>query len=233
MVTRFLLGTTEAGFGPGALWYLSTWYTKKETAKRVMVFYFGILFGQACSKLIAFGILHMRGVADRPGWFWLFVLMGSHTCVNGIVFGFLLPDSSRKPYSAFLPQVSLFSKRQMHILKTRVLLDDPMKGQKKKRIGLVSFKKLVRTSPTWHSPASSLFDHLTNDSYQPQLTDWRMWLHFLITLCNSGPTRAFDTYAPTIVRNLGFAALTSNALACVGLFIQIPIAFAFSYISDR
>ena len=35
----------------------------------------------------------------------------------------------------------------MHILKTRVLLDDPMKGQKKKRIGLVSFKKLVRTLP--------------------------------------------------------------------------------------
>jgi MFS family permease len=148
MVTRFLLGTTEAGFGPGALWYLSTWYTKKETAKRVMVFYFGILFGQACSKLIAFGILHMRGVADRPGWFWLFVLMGSYTCVNGIVFGFLLPDFSRNPHSAFLPRVSLFSKRQMHILKTRVLLDDPMKGQKKKRIGLVSFKKLVRIFPT-------------------------------------------------------------------------------------
>jgi hypothetical protein len=78
-----------------------------------------------------------------------------------------------------------------------------------------------------------LFDHITNDKYHPQLIDWRMWLHFLITLCNSGPTRAFDTYAPTIVRSLGFAALTSNALACVGLFIQIPIAFGFSYVSDR
>jgi len=147
MVTRFLLGITEAGFGPGALWYLSTWYTRKETAKRVMIFYFGILFGQASSKMLAFGILHMRGVADRPGWFWLFVLMGSFTCVNALVFGFLLPDSSSNSSSAFLPGVQLFSKRSMHILKTRVLLDDPMKGQKKKRIGLVSFKKLVRTLP--------------------------------------------------------------------------------------
>jgi hypothetical protein len=42
-----------------------------------------------------------------------------------------------------------------------------------------------------------------------------MWTHFLITLCNSGPTRGFDTYAPTIVRSLGFAALESNALTCV------------------
>jgi MFS family permease len=144
MVTRFLLGITEAGFGPGGLWTLSTWYTRKETAKRVMVFYFGIQFGQASSKLIAYGILHMRGVADRAGWFWLFILMGSFTCVNGLVLGFLLPDSFNNPRSAFLPGLSLFSKRETHILKTRVLLDDPMKGQKKKRIGLASFKKLVR-----------------------------------------------------------------------------------------
>ena len=144
MVTRFLLGTAEAGFGPGGLWCISTWYTKKETAKRIMIFYFGILFGQACSKLIAFGILHMRGVADRPGWFWLFVLMGSFTCVAGTLLGFLLPDSSTKPHSTFLPGVSILSQREIHILKTRVLLDDPMKGQKKKRIGLASFKKLVR-----------------------------------------------------------------------------------------
>ena len=55
-----------------------------------------------------------------------------------------------------------------------------------------------------------------------------MWIHFLITLCNNGPQRAFDTYAPTIVRSFGFPALTSNALASVGLFIQIPVSFGFS-----
>jgi MFS family permease len=38
---RFLLGMTESGFIPGGLWTLSTWYTRAETAKRVMFFYFG------------------------------------------------------------------------------------------------------------------------------------------------------------------------------------------------
>lgn len=33
-VTRFLLGITESGFIPGGLWTLSTWYTRRETAKR-------------------------------------------------------------------------------------------------------------------------------------------------------------------------------------------------------
>jgi MFS family permease len=151
IVTRFLLGVTESGFIPGGLWTLSTWYTRKETAKRVMVFYFGNQFGQASAKLLAYGILHMRGVAGRPGWFWLFVLMGGFTCASGVVLGLFLPDSFKKPRSTFLPNVKIFTERELHILNARVLLDDPMKGQKKKRIGLAAFKKLVSR----HLPATS------------------------------------------------------------------------------
>jgi hypothetical protein len=143
IVTRFLLGVTESGFIPGGLWTLSTWYTRKETAKRVMVFYFGNQFGQASAKLLAFGILHMRGVAGRPGWFWLFVLMGGFTCASGVVLGLFLPDSFKKPRSTFLPNVEIFTGRELHILNTRVLMDDPMKGQKKKRIGRAACIKLV------------------------------------------------------------------------------------------
>ena len=36
IASRFLLGKTESGFIPGGLWTLSTWYTRRETAKRVM-----------------------------------------------------------------------------------------------------------------------------------------------------------------------------------------------------
>ncbi|KAM0712282.1 hypothetical protein Q7P37_011376 [Cladosporium fusiforme] len=207
IATRFLLGVTESGFIPGGLWTLSTWYTKKETAKRVMVFYFGNQFGQASAKLLAYGILHMRGVAGRAGWFWLFILMGSFTCFSGVILGCFLPDSFKNPRSTFLPNIKIFSDRELHILNTRVLLDDPMKGRKKKRIGLTAFKKLF--------------------------FGWRMWVHFLITLCNNGPQRAFDTYAPSIVSSFGFPPLTSNALASVGLFLQIPVSFGFSYVSDH
>ena len=143
IATRFLLGVTESGFIPGGLCTLSTWYTKKETAKRVMIFYFGNQFGQASAKLLAFGILHMRGVAGRSGWFWLFVLMGGFTCLSGFILGFFLPDSFKRPHSTFLPKVNIFTERELHILNSRVLLDDPMKGRKKKSIGLAAFKKLV------------------------------------------------------------------------------------------
>ena len=143
IATRFLLGMTESGFIPGGLWTLSTWYTKAETAKRVMIFYFGNQLGQASAKLLAYGILHMRGVGDKAGWFWLFVLMGGFTILSGFVFGFLLPDSFKNPHSTFLPKVKIFTEREIYILNTRVLRDEPAKGRKKKKIGLPAFKKAV------------------------------------------------------------------------------------------
>ncbi|KAL4938276.1 hypothetical protein BDV06DRAFT_226164 [Aspergillus oleicola] len=207
IATRFVLGITESGFIPGGLWTLSTWYTRTETAKRVMIFYFGNQIGQASAKLLAYGILHMRGVGGQAGWFWLFTLMGAFTVASGFIFGFFLLDSFRNPHSTFLPGVSWFTERELHILQTRVLVDDPMKGKKKRKIGLGAFKRAF--------------------------TNWRIWVHFLITLSNNGPQRAFDTYAPSIVTSFGFGNLVSNAMAAVGLFLQVPVSFAFSWVSDH
>ena len=160
IATRFLLGITESGFIPGGLWTLSTWYTRKETAKRVMIFYFGNQFGQASAKLLAYGILHMRNVGGQPGWFWLFAIMGAFTVFCGFILGFFLPDSFRNPRSTFLPRVTFFTDRELHILKNRVILDDPMKGKKKKSIGLGAFRQAVSCHQS-HSHVSCLLLLLT------------------------------------------------------------------------
>jgi hypothetical protein len=95
------------------------------------------------------GILHMRGVGGKSGWFWLFVLMGSFTILSGCVLGFFLPDSFKRPHSTFAPGWKIFSDREIYILNKRVTLDDPAKGRKKKRIGLPAFKKAVRRLASW------------------------------------------------------------------------------------
>ncbi|RGP71244.1 alternative sulfate transporter [Fusarium longipes] len=207
LATRFLLGVTESGYIPGGLWTLSTWYTRSETAKRVMIFFFGNQLGQASSKLIAYGVLHMRGVGGYPGWFWLFVIMGGFTMVSGVILGFLLPDSIDKPTTFFLPRYRVFSNRELYILRARIVLDDPGKQERKKKIGIDAFKKAF--------------------------SNWRIWIHVCITLANNGPFRGFDTYSPSITKGLGYPALQSNAMAAVGLFIQVPVSFLLSWISDR
>lgn len=42
-----------------------------------------------------------------------------------------------------------------------------------------------------------------------------------LTDCLDSPQRGFDTYAPSLVEEFGFGSLSSNALASVGLFIQV------------
>jgi hypothetical protein len=58
----------DCDFILGALWKISTWYTRKETLERVMFFYFGNELGQVSAKLLAYCILYMRGEGGKAAW---------------------------------------------------------------------------------------------------------------------------------------------------------------------
>lgn len=73
LVSRMFLGLCEAGYIPGGIYTLSTWYTKRELAKRVAVFFFGMFGGNAISPLLASGILKLGGRGGLRGWQWLFL----------------------------------------------------------------------------------------------------------------------------------------------------------------
>lgn len=108
-----------------------------------MIFFFGNQFGQAAAKLIAYGILHMRGLGGLPGWMYLFIVMGGFTILSGIVMGFFLPDSFQNPRSWFMPRFEFFTPRELHILQNRVKIDDPNKTRQRNHIGKSAFKKTV------------------------------------------------------------------------------------------
>lgn len=68
---RFFLGISEAAFFPGAIFFLSCWYTRKELAFRTAVLYSGSLISGAFAGLIAAGITNgMDGKAGISAWRW-------------------------------------------------------------------------------------------------------------------------------------------------------------------
>lgn len=90
---RFLLGLVEAPFFAGVLFYLSKWYTKKELAFRMSIFYSGSLLSGAFGNLIAAGILN--GLAGKRGisaWQWLYIIEGAITIVIGLIIMAIMPD---------------------------------------------------------------------------------------------------------------------------------------------
>jgi MFS family permease len=93
LLTRSILGLTEAGYIPGAMYTLSTWYTAAELTKRIAIFFFGMFGGTAISPLLGAALLKLEGKGGLFGWQWIFLGMIQRIHANVKL---LLTDASRR-----------------------------------------------------------------------------------------------------------------------------------------
>ncbi|KEY74064.1 hypothetical protein S7711_02654 [Stachybotrys chartarum IBT 7711] len=96
LVARIFIGAVEAIFFPGALYFLSLFYNKKQFALRTAILYSGSQLGNAFGGLFAIGILRLDGAHGLAGWRWLFLIEGVLTTGLAIVFALILPNSNKK-----------------------------------------------------------------------------------------------------------------------------------------
>ncbi|CAN8099592.1 unnamed protein product [Discula destructiva] len=92
LAVRAILGVVEAVFFPGAVYYLSAWYTKKELGKRLAGLYIAQQVGNAFGGLFAAAILQLSGAHGIAGWQWLFIIEGSATVGIGAICAFVMPE---------------------------------------------------------------------------------------------------------------------------------------------
>lgn len=83
-VLRFLLGVAEAGFFPGIIYYLTSWFPQSARARAIGVFYFGaplaFIFGAPLSGLL----LDLHGALGLAGWRWMFIVEGGLASLVGV-----------------------------------------------------------------------------------------------------------------------------------------------------
>ncbi|WP_406151005.1 MFS transporter [Streptomyces sp. NBC_01012] len=76
-IARFLLGVAEAGFFPGALYFLSRWFPSARRTRMTAVFFAGVPVSGVLGSLMSGGIMKAfdggTGIAD---WQWLFIIEG-------------------------------------------------------------------------------------------------------------------------------------------------------------
>jgi MFS family permease len=92
LAVRIILGVVEAVFFPGAVYFLSAWYTKKELGKRLAGLYIAQQVGNAFGGLFAAAIFQLDGVHGIAGWRWLFIIEGSATVGIGSICTFFMPE---------------------------------------------------------------------------------------------------------------------------------------------
>ena len=93
---RFFLGFVEAAYFPGCLFFLSSWYTRKELGFRTAILYSGSLLSGAFSGLISAGITNgLDGAKGLRAWRWLFIIEGVITIVIAFAAYLVLPNFPR------------------------------------------------------------------------------------------------------------------------------------------
>ncbi|EGP91745.1 uncharacterized protein MYCGRDRAFT_54413, partial [Zymoseptoria tritici IPO323] len=90
---RVIVGLLEAGFAPGILLIISSWYRPNEQSKRFAIYISAAVLSGAFGGVLAGAITKgMEGVAGLRGWRWLFIIEGAATVLWAIVSYFILLD---------------------------------------------------------------------------------------------------------------------------------------------
>ncbi|KAM0469444.1 hypothetical protein ACHAP7_010024 [Fusarium lateritium] len=205
LVTRILLGFTEAGFFPAATYLLTTWYCRWELQTRMAIFYSAASLAGSFSGLLAFGIQHMEGVAGLGGWRWIFILEGILTVCVGVTIPWVLPDS---PATA-----SFLSEQEKVFVAERLRLD-------------------VRMSMD-HDGDDEETDKFEWRYLKDALTDWKIYLGVIIYWGNSISTYGFNFSAPTIIKELGYSAAQAQLMTIPIYVVGACSTIVFARLADK
>ena len=120
-VLRFLIGVAEAGFFPGIIFYLTTWFPSHRRGVMISLFIAALPISSMLGSLISGLIMQsLDGVAGYAGWQWLFVIEGLPAVALGAAVFFLLRDRI-----ADAPWLSPEEKRGMQAALDREAMDKP------------------------------------------------------------------------------------------------------------
>ncbi|KMM82859.1 Sugar phosphate permease [Pseudomonas taetrolens] len=93
-VIRFLLGAAEAGFLPGVLFYLTTWFPTYRRGRIIALFMIGMplssVIGGPLSGWVMGAFDNMAGLS---GWQWLFIIEAIPSVALGILTFWALPNN--------------------------------------------------------------------------------------------------------------------------------------------
>ncbi|KAG4031430.1 hypothetical protein MFRU_009g02030 [Monilinia fructicola] len=206
--TRSILGMLEGGFIPDIVLWLSYFYTSKELPIRLSFFWTALSATTIITSILAFALLHLRGVAGWAGWRWLFLIEGLITLLVGLASFFMMPASAVQTKAWFRPN-GWFTDREISIVVNRVLRDDPSKGDMHNREA-ITLKRL------WDAAK-----------------DYDLWPLYAIGLIAYIPQQPPTSYITLTLKNLGFSTFNTNLLTIPYSVFHIITLLLITQLSER
>ncbi|KAK7748683.1 hypothetical protein SLS53_000705 [Cytospora paraplurivora] len=202
------LGLETNGFIPDVILYLSYFYKHHELSIRLGYFWTGMSFADIISALMAYGLLHMRGVAGYAGWRWLFMIEGIVTFVVGISAYALMPAGPCHTASWLRGKNGWFNEREQTIIVNRVLREDPSKSGMHNR-------QPVTPKLLWQS-----------------LKDYDLWPLYFIGMVFQMPTTPQTQYLTLTLKGLGFGTFQVSLLSIPQYVGHIIMMLTLTYVGE-
>ncbi|PAV21541.1 MFS general substrate transporter [Pyrrhoderma noxium] len=191
---------------------LPDYYTKTELPLRLAMFWISSYICNIVGSFIAFGVLHLRGAGGKEGWRWLFLVEGLITFTIGFFTFFMMPPSPTQSRTWFRPN-GWFSEREETIIVSRILRDDPSKGDMHNREGL-TLRRL------WTA-----------------VCDYDLWPLYILGLTFGIPVQPVSQYLTLSLKQLGFGTFESSLLTIpstvLGIFTTFGVTLLSEVVNDR
>ena len=98
-LVRFFLGVAEAGFLPGVLFYLTTWFPTYRRGRIIALFMIGLPLSSVVGGPLSGWIMsHFDHSAGLRGWQWLFLLEALPSVLLGILAFWALPNNHKEAH---------------------------------------------------------------------------------------------------------------------------------------
>jgi MFS family permease len=91
-VIRSILGIAEAGFFPGVIFFLSTWFPVQYRTRVLTWFTLAVPLSSLVGGPVSTALLQIDGWMGLKGWQWMFIIEGLPACVLGFVTLKMLAD---------------------------------------------------------------------------------------------------------------------------------------------
>lgn len=206
LAARIFLGVTEAGLYPGVAFYLTMFYRREELLFRQSLFCSSASIAGAFSGILAYGIAHMNGVGNKPGWAWIFILEGLVTVLVAGFSYFFLCDSPDK--------LRVLNDREREYLAYK-LRDRDYDGQ-----------------PVDNSIQSEVKDDKILQ-LKATLKDPQIYIHTIIWLAVTCPIYGISLFLPTIIKTIGWTSAVSQLMTVPIYVAAAVVSISLAWVSDK
>ncbi|CEI38435.1 hypothetical protein FVEN_g12138 [Fusarium venenatum] len=203
LAVRFFLGLVEAPLFPGAIYVMSSWYTRREIAVRIAIMSTGVSLANGLSGLIAAAVFTtLEGARGVAGWQWLFIVLALFGSAFAFAAVFLLPDY---PQSKSGSAMWTMTEDMRKVAQVRIIAD---------RVSEVEIKSTIWTG------------------VKLTVIDYKFWLLTGVNIAISA-AYGFSNFYPAIVRGLGYDRITALLLTFPPYCVAAATSIAVAWNSDR